>query len=111
MAGHLRVWISMDTSGAALARGSRSRDASSPHALFKSAFEAPGSAAALVRPLVPAAIRDAICWDTMTSERGSFVDAVLAEHHGDLVFSARLRGSTRAACSCCSSTRARRTRR
>lgn len=64
-----------------------------PHdALFKSAFETPGSAAALVRPLVPAAIRDAICWDTMTGERGSFVDAVLAEHHGDLVFSARLRG-------------------
>jgi hypothetical protein len=73
----------------------RFRAAVMPHphdALFKSAFEAPGSAAALVRSLVPAAIRDAICWDTITGERGSFVDAVLAEHHGDLVFSALLRG-------------------
>jgi hypothetical protein len=63
-----------------------------PHdALFKSAFEAPADAAALLRELLPAALRELIAWDTLHGEPGSFVDPELADHHSDLLFSARLR--------------------
>jgi predicted transposase YdaD len=63
-----------------------------PHdALFKWAFEAPADAAALLRELLPAAVRDAIVWSTLDRERGSFVDRTLADRHNDLLFSARLR--------------------
>ncbi len=63
-----------------------------PHdALFKSAFEAPADAAGLLRELLPAALRDLIAWDTLHGESGSFVDPALADHHSDLLFSARLR--------------------
>jgi hypothetical protein len=62
-----------------------------PHdALFKSAFEDPAHAAALLRGLLPAAIRDAIAWDTLIPEPGSFVDPALADRHTDLLFSAKL---------------------
>ena len=59
--------------------------------LFKSAFEAPGDAAALLRELMPPAVRAAVAWETLSGERGSFVDAMLAEQHGDLLFLAGLR--------------------
>src|SRR3954447_18793687 len=63
-----------------------------PHdALFKSSFEAPADAAALLRELLPAALRVLIAWDTLHGEPGSFVDPALADHHIDLLFSARLR--------------------
>src|SRR4249920_3840362 len=63
-----------------------------PHdALFKSAFEAPADAVALLRELLPAVLRELIAWDTLHGERGSFVDPALADHHTDLLFSARLR--------------------
>jgi hypothetical protein len=63
-----------------------------PHdALFKSAFEATPNAAALLRALLPSAVRAAVAWNTLYCERGSFVDAMLADHHSDLLFSARLR--------------------
>ncbi|HEX2688493.1 MAG TPA: Rpn family recombination-promoting nuclease/putative transposase [Kofleriaceae bacterium] len=63
-----------------------------PHdALFKSAFEAPEDAAALLRELVPPAVRAAVAWETLDGERGSFVDPLLADQHSDLVFSAQLR--------------------
>src|ERR1044071_1007284 len=63
-----------------------------PHdALFKSAFETPADAAALLRELLPAALRDLVAWDTLHGEPGSFVDPTLADLHSDLVFSARLR--------------------
>jgi len=63
-----------------------------PHdALFQSVFEAPANATALLRGLLPAAVRAAVAWNTLKSERGSFVDALLADHHSDLLFSARLR--------------------
>jgi hypothetical protein len=63
-----------------------------PHdALFKAAFETPAHAAALLRELLPAAIRDAIVWEGLKSEPASFVDRRLADHHCDLLFSARLR--------------------
>jgi predicted transposase YdaD len=63
-----------------------------PHdALFKAAFEAPANAAALLRELMPAAIRAAVVWKTLDCKRGSFVDKRLVDQHSDLVFSARLR--------------------
>ncbi len=63
-----------------------------PHdALFKSAFEAPASAGALLREFLPPALGAAIAWDTVTAEPGSFVDPALADHHSDLLFSARTR--------------------
>src|SRR5689334_882392 len=63
-----------------------------PHdALFKSVFEAPATAAALLRELVPAALSTAVAWETVTSETGAFVDTALADRHSDLLFSARLR--------------------
>ena len=62
-----------------------------PHdALFKSAFESAAHAAALLSGLLPPGVRDAIAWRTLESERGSFIDAALAGHHSDLLFSARL---------------------
>jgi hypothetical protein len=63
-----------------------------PHdALFKSAFEAPADAAALLRELLPAVFGELIAWDTLHGEPGSFVDPALADQHCDLLFSARLR--------------------
>ncbi|HEX8115254.1 MAG TPA: Rpn family recombination-promoting nuclease/putative transposase [Kofleriaceae bacterium] len=40
---------------------------------------------------MPAALRELIAWDTLHGESGSFVDPALADHHIDLLFSARLR--------------------
>ncbi|HEX7843516.1 MAG TPA: Rpn family recombination-promoting nuclease/putative transposase [Kofleriaceae bacterium] len=69
-----------------------------PHdALFKSAFEAPADAAALLRELLPAALRPLIAWDTLHGEPGSFVHPALADQHSDLLFSARLRTEDAAA--------------
>ncbi len=66
--------------------------AAHPHdALFRSAFDAPADAAALLRELLPPAIRDAVAWDTLAHDRGSFIDRELAERHTDLLFSASLR--------------------
>ena len=63
-----------------------------PHdALFKWAFEYPPYAAALLRELLPPALREAIDWDTLEGAGASFVDVELADHHSDLVFVARLR--------------------
>jgi Putative transposase, YhgA-like len=63
-----------------------------PHdALFKSAFHAPAAAAALLRALVPAAVRAAVAWDKLVREDRSFVNTRLAQQHTDLLFSARLR--------------------
>ena len=63
-----------------------------PHdALFKWAFESPADAAALLRELLPPAIREAIAWETLDDARGSFIDAALADRHSDLLFEARLR--------------------
>jgi len=63
-----------------------------PHdALFQSAFEAPSAVAALLRELLPPAVRKAVVWKTLDHERGSFVDVRLAERHSDLLLSAQLR--------------------
>ena len=63
-----------------------------PHdALFKWAFEAPTDAAALLRELLPPALREAIAWETLDGASGSFVDVALADRHSDLLFTVRLR--------------------
>jgi predicted transposase YdaD len=63
-----------------------------PHdAVFKAAFDAPVDAGALLRELLPDAVRAAVVWKTLDRERGSFVDKKLADRHGDLLFRARLR--------------------
>jgi len=63
-----------------------------PHdALFKSAFEAPAVVAALLRALLPAAIRSVVAWNTLEGKGGSFVDAKLSDQHSDLLFCAQLR--------------------
>jgi predicted transposase YdaD len=77
--------------GAALAPTGTTMTARPHDALFKSAFEAPANAAALLRELLPAAVRDAVAWDSLRAETASFVDPALRDHHSDLVFSARLR--------------------
>jgi hypothetical protein len=65
-----------------------------PHdALFKSAFEAPAAAAALLRALLPAEAGEAVAWDTLSRDNASFVDVALVDSHSDLLFSARLRTS------------------
>jgi len=68
-----------------------------PHdALFKSAFETPGEAAALMRELLPADVGAAIAWSTIRGETGSFIDATLADYHSDLLFSVQLHAGSRA---------------
>ena len=64
-----------------------------PHdALFKAAFEKPEHAAGLFRSLLPATVVDAIAWDTVQGEPGSFIDPELADRHSDLLFSVQLGG-------------------
>jgi predicted transposase YdaD len=63
-----------------------------PHdALFKSSFEAPAAAAALLRELLPATLRELIAWDTLHGESGSFVDPALADQHSDDMFEPTVR--------------------
>lgn len=79
----------------ALARGLPCLSApmsSRPHeAFFKSGFEQPGDAAALLREVLPPAVRDAVAWDSLAPDRGSFVDLGRPDRHNDLLFTARLR--------------------
>ncbi|MCX4244621.1 Rpn family recombination-promoting nuclease/putative transposase [Paraliomyxa miuraensis] len=64
-----------------------------PHdALFKAAFENPEHAAGLFRSMLPATVVEAIAWDTVACEPGSFIDPELAGRHSDLLFSVDLRG-------------------
>lgn len=55
-------------------------------ALFKSVFEQPEHAAALIYPHLSEALRTGIDWSTMTLLPGSFVDEDLRHRHCDLVF-------------------------
>jgi hypothetical protein len=62
-----------------------------PHdALLKWALEDPAAAAALLRSVLPPALRDAIAWATLRLEPGSYIDRALADRHNDLLFCARL---------------------
>lgn len=67
---------------------------SRPHdALFKAGFELPEHAAGLFRSALPRALVDAIAWDTMSLEAGSFIDSELADGHSDLLYTAQLGGA------------------
>jgi predicted transposase YdaD len=62
-----------------------------PHdALFKAAFETPEQAAALFKQLLPPIITEAIAWDTLARESGTFVDPALRKRQSDLLFSVKL---------------------
>jgi hypothetical protein len=66
---------------------------SQPHdTIFKAAFEHPVHAAGLFRDLLPNSLTDALDWDTLALEPGSFVDPSLIKSHSDLLFSAQLDG-------------------
>lgn len=66
---------------------------STPHdALFKAGFESPQNAAALFQQVLPPELVDAIDWQTIQREAGSFVDPELAARHTDLLFSVQLSG-------------------
>ncbi|MDC0741492.1 Rpn family recombination-promoting nuclease/putative transposase [Polyangium mundeleinium] len=68
---------------------------SQPHdALFKWAFSQREHAVGLLRAALPRELADVIDWGTLRLEQGSFVDRALRHRHGDLVFSARIRGKT-----------------
>jgi predicted transposase YdaD len=47
----------------------------------------------LLRAILPSALTERLCWDSLTREPVSFVDARLRWLHGDLLFSARLLGT------------------
>jgi predicted transposase YdaD len=62
-----------------------------PHdALFKAGFETPSHAADLFRQILPPSLANAIAWDTIERESGSFVAPDLADRHSDLLFSVQL---------------------
>lgn len=64
---------------------------SRPHdALFKAAFERPEHAGSLLRSILPAPLCAVIDWQTLEHQPGSFIDPKLADHHCDLLFSAKL---------------------
>ena len=61
-----------------------------PHdALFKATFGVPEHAIALFRAVLPPAVFASLDWRELRVESASFVDAELADHHGDLLFSIR----------------------
>lgn len=64
-----------------------------PHdALFKAAFENPQHGVGIFRGALPAAVADAIAWDTATRESGTFIDSELGDSFSDLLFSAQIHG-------------------
>lgn len=63
-----------------------------PHdALLKASFELPSNAAALFRQVLPPELVEAIDWESIQREAGSFIDPELASRHTDLLFSVQLR--------------------
>ncbi|MEZ4362939.1 MAG: Rpn family recombination-promoting nuclease/putative transposase [Kofleriaceae bacterium] len=69
----------------------------SPHdALVKAVFGQPEHAAGVLRTIVPSEVGEAIEWRTLTLCPGSFIDAVLAYQHSDLLFAARWRAGHKA---------------
>ncbi|KIG12688.1 Mobile element protein [Enhygromyxa salina] len=65
-----------------------------PHdALFKAAFETPQHAAGLLRGILPAALSQAIAWDTLAPQPADFIDPDLADSHSDLLFWVELEGT------------------
>lgn len=64
-----------------------------PHdKLFKTAFGDPGNAAAFLRGQMPPGISEAILWDGLRLEPGSFVDSQFRQSESDLLVSTQLQG-------------------
>jgi predicted transposase/invertase (TIGR01784 family) len=63
--------------------------------LFKAAFDTPEQAVGLFKQLLPSSITEALAWDTLTRESGTFIDPELRNRQSDLLFSVQLahRGS------------------
>jgi predicted transposase YdaD len=62
-----------------------------PHdALFKATFETPEQAAGLFKQLLPPTITEALAWNTLERDAGTFVDPELRKRQSDLLFSVRL---------------------
>ena len=71
--------------------GPDSATASKHHdALFKSLFSDPVQAAAQLRAILPPRVARHIDWDSLQPVHASFVNDLLEQRHGDLLFSARL---------------------
>lgn len=68
-----------------------------PHdALFKAVFSHPEHARGALRPVVPAAMSEALDWYTLTPQPGSFIDESLIERQTDLLYTAAWRGGAEA---------------
>jgi predicted transposase YdaD len=68
-------------------------DPNRPHdALFKKVFSITEHAASILRQVLPVALARRIDWSSLALCSGSHVDALLADSHADLLFSARLEG-------------------
>ena len=66
---------------------------SSPHdALFKAVLGKPEHARGALRTVVPAAVAEALDWQTLANCPGSFIDPVLTGRHADSLFSVAWRG-------------------
>ncbi len=59
-------------------------------ALFKSLFSDPVQAAAQLQAILPPRVARHIDWDSLQPVHASFVNDLLEQRHGDLLFSARL---------------------
>jgi predicted transposase/invertase (TIGR01784 family) len=58
--------------------------------LFKATFETPEQAAGLFKQLLPATLTEALAWDTLERDSGTFVDPHLRKRQSDLLFSVQL---------------------
>ena len=64
-----------------------------PHdSLFRYAFSQPAQAADHFRRNLPPAVVEAVKWDTLVLQPGSFVDEHLAQLHSDVLYQVRLEG-------------------
>lgn len=62
-----------------------------PHdKLFKQSFGDPVNAAGFLRHHLPSAIAEAIDWERLALQPGSFVDSHFRQHESDLLFSASI---------------------
>jgi predicted transposase YdaD len=62
-----------------------------PHdSFFKAIFGDPAQAAQAIRAILPPRVAAHIDWDSLKAVHASFVDVLLKQRYGDLVFSARL---------------------
>jgi predicted transposase YdaD len=65
-----------------------------PHdALFKAVFGQRDNAGRMLRSMLPQALVDAVQWDSLTVEPGTFVDPGRRRRESDLLFSARIAGT------------------